>query len=204
MFRDQHGLEMTAASAEAVARYDRMMLHYLGIRTDTGDRLKEAFDADPEMPMAHCAKGNFMKLFCTPPLERKAEESLEAAKNLIAVGATEREKQHVAALDAWCRGDIAGATETWEAILLYYPTDVLAMRLVHFTHFYLGDSAAMRDSVARSLPYWHADMRHTVSSRASTPSGWRRPAITPKPRRRAVAPSTSMQGIYGPRMPWHT
>lgn len=158
MFRDQHGLEMTAASEQAVAQYNRMMLHYLGIRADTGDRLKDVFDADPEMLMAHCAKGNFMKLFCTPPLERKAEESLEAAKKLMAVGATEREKQHVAALDAWCRGDISGATDVWEAILLDYPTDVLAMRLVHFTHFYLGDSAAMRDSVARSLPYWHADM----------------------------------------------
>jgi hypothetical protein len=157
MHRDQHGLEMTAASAEAARRYDAMILHYLGLRQDTGDRLKETFDADPEMPMAHCARGYFMKLFCTPPLERKAEESLGKAKTLAAKGATPRERRHVAALDAWCRGDITGATDGWEEILLEYPRDVLALRLGHFTHFYLGDSAAMRDSVARVLPYWSGE-----------------------------------------------
>jgi hypothetical protein len=154
MHRDQHGLETTAASEQAVQRYDATILHFLGLRQDTGDRLKEVFDADPEMPMAHCARGYFMKLFCTPPLERKAEESLAAARKFAAKGAAERERRHIAALDAWCRGDIAGATDGWEAILLDHPRDVLALRLAHFTHFYLGDSAAMRDSVARVLPYW--------------------------------------------------
>ncbi|MGH6618946.1 MAG: tetratricopeptide repeat protein, partial [Alphaproteobacteria bacterium] len=154
MIRDQHGLETTAASERAVRCYDDMILHYLGLRQDTGDRLKAVFDADPEMPMAHCARGYFMKLFCTPPLERKAEESLAAAQKLAAKGATERERRHVAALGAWCRGDIAGATDAWEEILLDHPRDVLAIRLAHFTHFYLGDSGAMRDSVARVLPHW--------------------------------------------------
>jgi len=158
MYRDQHGLEMTAASEAAVGHYDTMLLHYLGLRQDTGDRLKEVFDADPEMPMAHCARGYFMKLFCTPPLERKAEESLVRAKALSEKGATARERRHVAALDAWCRGDIAGATAGWEEILLDHPRDVLALRLAHFTHFYLGDSNALRDSVARVLPYWDEDV----------------------------------------------
>jgi tetratricopeptide (TPR) repeat protein len=154
MHRDQHGLETTAASEPAVRRYDATVLHFLGLRQDTGDRLKEVFEADPEMPMAHCARGYFMKLFCTPPLERKAEESLAAAKKFAAKGAADRERRHIASLDAWCRGDIAGATEGWEAILLDHPCDVLALRLAHFTHFYLGDAAAMRDSIARVLPYW--------------------------------------------------
>lgn len=154
MYRDQHGLEMAAAGEAAVRRYDTMLQHYLGLRQDTGDRLKEVFDADPEMPMAHCARGLFMKLFCTPPLERKAEESLAQAKKLAAGGVTERERRHIAALDAWCRGDVTGATAGWEEILLDHPRDVLALRLAHFTHFYLGDCNAMRDSVARVLPYW--------------------------------------------------
>lgn len=157
MFRDQHGLEMTAASAAAVGRYDAMILHYLGLRQDTGDRLKEVFEADAEMPMAYCARGYFMKLFCTPPLERKAEENLAEAQCLIAPEATDREKQHVAALQRWCAGDIRAATDLWESILLDHPRDILALRLAHFTHFYLGDSVAMRDSIARVLPYWEAD-----------------------------------------------
>ena len=158
MHRDQHGLEMTAANDAAVRHYDETLLHFMGLRQDTGDRLAEAFEADPDMPMAHCARGYFMKLFCTPPLERKAEESLAKAKTLVEKGATERERQHVAALGAWCRGDIRGATDIWESILLAHPRDVLAMRMAHFTHFYMGDAASLRDSVARVLPYWHADM----------------------------------------------
>ena len=50
MYRDQHGLEMTAAGEAAVRHYDTMLLHYLGLRQDTGDRLKEVFDADFPVP----------------------------------------------------------------------------------------------------------------------------------------------------------
>ena len=154
---DQHGLTMTAANEQAVRRYDDVVLHFLGLRADTGDRLKEAFDADPEMPMAYCARGYFMKLFCTPPLELKARQALEKATALAERGAEGREAQHIDALGAWCRGDIAGATDRWEAILLDHPRDVLALRLSHFTHFYMGDAAGMRDSVARVLPEWDED-----------------------------------------------
>ena len=154
---DQHGLTMTAANEQAVRRYDDVLLHFLGLRLDTGDRLKEAFEADPEMPMAHCARGYFMKLFCTPPLEQKAQESLEKATALAERGTEDREAQHIDALGAWCRSDIAGATDRWEAILLDHPRDVLALRLSHFTHFYMGDAAGMRDSVARVLPDWDDD-----------------------------------------------
>jgi len=154
MHRDQHGLEMTAASAEAVKHFDTTILHFLGARSDTGDHLKAAFAADPEMPMAHIARGGFMKLFCIPGLDRKAEQSLAEAQRLTASGCTDREKKHTAALRAWCRQDIAAATEIWDDILMDHPCDVLAMRLGHFTHFYMGNSAGMRDSVQRVLPYW--------------------------------------------------
>ena len=154
MHRDQHGIEMTAASAEAVRHFDATILHFLGVRNDTGDRLKAAFQADPDMPMAHIARGCFMKLFCSAALEAKARDSLAQAERLTAAGGTDREKRHVAALGAWCGGDIAGATDIWNDILLDYPRDVLALRLGHFTHFYMGDSAGMRDAVQRVLPYW--------------------------------------------------
>lgn len=154
MHRDQHGIEMTAASAEAVEHFDATILHYLGARNDTGENLKAVFRADPEMPMAHIARGCFMKLFCSPVLEGKARESLAEAERLTASGGTDREKRHTAALRAWCAQDIAGATDIWNDILLDHPRDVFALRLGHFTHFYMGDSAGMRDSVQRVLPYW--------------------------------------------------
>ena len=58
MHRDQHGLDMTAASEAAVRHYDETLFHFMGLRQDTGDRLAEAFEADPDMPMAHCARAD--------------------------------------------------------------------------------------------------------------------------------------------------
>ncbi|MBT5107786.1 MAG: tetratricopeptide repeat protein [Rhodospirillaceae bacterium] len=153
MFKDERGLELTAANADAVAHFNAMINAYLGLRLDTGDHLKALFAADSSMPMAHIVNGYFFKLFCTPVLEAKAKERLASARAL-GDGATDRERAHIEALDAWCRGDLVGATARWEDILLDHPRDVLALRLAHFTHFYLGASDQMRDSIARVLPYW--------------------------------------------------
>ena len=48
------------------------------------------------------------------------------------------------------------AAEAWEAILRDQPRDILALKLANHIHFYLGASAAIRDSVARVLPAWDA------------------------------------------------
>ncbi|MBL4721293.1 MAG: tetratricopeptide repeat protein [Alphaproteobacteria bacterium] len=153
MFSDERGLDLTAANADAVAHYDAMVSSYLGLCLDTGDHLKALFGADSKMPMAHCVNGYFFKLFSVPALEAKAKDRLASARAL-ADNATARERAHIGALDAWCQGDLIAATNRWEEILLEYPLDVMALRLAHFTHFYLGNSDQMRDSIARVLPYW--------------------------------------------------
>jgi hypothetical protein len=60
----------------------------------------------------------------------------------------------VAALWAWSGGDLLTAGAHWEAILLDYPTDILALRLQHFATFWTGNSVALRDGMARALPAW--------------------------------------------------
>jgi tetratricopeptide (TPR) repeat protein len=155
MPKDCRGLETTAASDAAVEAYDRTIRAYLGFARDTGDRLKAVYKADPDMPMAHCLKGYFFQLFSNPALHPKADQALDqATKAAAARGANPREQMHIAALAAWRRGDMRKATDLWEAILVEHPLDVLALKLGHFTHFYFGDAAELRDSVARVLPCW--------------------------------------------------
>ncbi len=155
MPKDCRGLEMTAASPAAVEAYDRTVRAYLAFARDTGDRLKEVYKADADMPMAHCLKGYFFQLFSNPALHPKADQALEAARKAAAArGADARETMHIAALAAWRRGDLREATDIWEEILIEDPLDILALKLGHFTHFYFGDAAALRDSVARVLPCW--------------------------------------------------
>ena len=157
--QDIRGLSMTAASAEAVARFDDVMGGYLGFRADVGDRLKAALAADPECPLTLCARGYFTLLLSTRRLIGRAREALAAAEAAAAKhGATSREAAHIAALGAWCAGDVDAALRRWEDILAGHPRDVLALKLAHFWHFYLGASAAMNRSVAAALPAWTEDV----------------------------------------------
>lgn len=156
--QDIRGIPMTAASAEAVARFDDVMAGYLGFRDDVGERLKAALAADPECPLALCARGYFTLLLNTRRLVPRARDALVAAEAAAAHGATPRESAHIAALASWCAGDVDGALGRWEAILADHPRDVLALKLAHFWHFYLGESAAMSRSVAAALPAWRDDV----------------------------------------------
>jgi hypothetical protein len=54
--------------------------------------------------------------------------------------------------------NIDDASYLWEDILTDHPLDMLALRFAHDTYFYRGQQYEMRDSIARVLPYWRADM----------------------------------------------
>ena len=155
VFCDQRGVPYTAASQEAVDCFDATINEYTHFGTDTGERLKNTLAADPEFPMAHVLRGSFMQLFCVPALTEKAKQSLANAREAaVSRGADAREQHHIAALDAWIAGDLNRAIEHWESILLDQPLDMLAVKLSQFTHFYLGDSRRLRDSIARILYAW--------------------------------------------------
>jgi tetratricopeptide (TPR) repeat protein len=155
MFPDQRGIEYSASSQDAVDAFDATMDAYVHFATDTGDRLKATFAADPGFPMAHCLRGCFMHLFSVPALTEKAKQSLAKAREAGAErDVSDRERHHIEALGAWLEGDMRAALAHWESILLDHPLDMLAVKLSQFVHFYLGDSRQLRDSVARILPAW--------------------------------------------------
>ena len=152
--QDPWGLQHTATSQSAADAYGRTLDAYLAFARDTGQRLKDALNADPEMPMAHVLRGVFFNLMGMPALLPKAAESLARAKGFEA-RANPREKLHMAALAAWCDGALERATETYESILREHPRDILALKLAAYLHFYLGEAAGIRDCVARALPAWN-------------------------------------------------
>lgn len=156
-YPDQRGVAHTAASQDAVDRFDETVTAYVHFSTETGARLKETLQADPEFPMAHVLRGYFMQLFCVASLTEKAAQSLAKARE-VSAGANERERHHLEALDAWIAGDLKTALEHWESILLDHPLDMVAVKLAQFIHFYLGDSRQLRDSMARILSAWESDV----------------------------------------------
>ena len=153
MYRDRRGLPITAASEAAAAHLDRTLEAYLGFRADVGDHLKQALAADPHCALALCTRGYFLLLMAVRALVPKAREALSAA-TAIKDRVSPREQAHIAALTAWCDGDIERALGVWERILEEHPRDVLALKLANFWHFYLGQSERLRDSVAQALRGW--------------------------------------------------
>ncbi|CAF4276855.1 unnamed protein product, partial [Rotaria magnacalcarata] len=47
-------------------------------------------------------------------------------------------------------------TDTWEAILLSYPFDIMTLKFPLDTYFHIGDRNMLRDSVTRVLPIWES------------------------------------------------
>ena len=151
---DQHGLALSTTDSEAVAAFDDTVNAYLRFGRDTGPKLKAALKADPDMVMANCLLGYFMMLMGAPALLPRAAKALANADACYS-SATPRERMHIEALRVWIAGDLLACLELWEAILIEHPRDLLAIKLAHFIHFYLGDSENLRDSIARVLPAWH-------------------------------------------------
>jgi tetratricopeptide (TPR) repeat protein len=152
MRTDAQGLALTAGSDAAVQAFVGAVESFAKYRVDTAPTLEPAL-ADPGFPLAHCLKGYLTLLANTRAFLPAAAQALAAAET-AAVGATPRERRHVAALAAWHRGSLIEALAAWEAILAEHPTDLMALRFSHFWYFWLGRATDMRASVERTVPAW--------------------------------------------------
>lgn len=149
--RDRLGLPLTAASGEAARAFDDTVWAYVGFSREPGVPLKRALQADPAMPMANILQGYFMHLMGQPHLVPAARAAHAAAAK---APMTPREQAHLAALGAWCEGELERAAAILDAILAEHPRDYLALKVANYLYFYLGDAANVRDGPARALAQW--------------------------------------------------
>jgi tetratricopeptide (TPR) repeat protein len=149
--RDRLGLELSAASGEAARAFDETVWAYVGFSREPGVPLKRALQADPAMPMALCLQGYFFHLMGLPGLAAKARTVFESVSK---AEANPRERAHIAALGAWCDGELERTCEILDGILKDHPRDYLALKLANYLYFYLGDAANVRDGPARALKAW--------------------------------------------------
>lgn len=155
---DMNGEQIQAASQETVRLLDHAVTGYARARRDTRDRVVAVLASDPTCVMAHCLDGYLHMLSSKRDGVARAREALARAL-AVAGGYTlpRREQLHMAALDAWSRGDMRGAASTWDTLLDEFPRDLIALKVSQFVLSYLGESDRMRDRVARVLPAWNAD-----------------------------------------------
>jgi len=149
--RDRLGLALTAAGGEAARALDDAIWAYVGFSREPGVPLKRALQADPAMPMANILQGYFMHLMGQPHLVPAARAAhATAAKTPM----TPRERAHLAALGAWCDGELERAAVVLDAVLADHPRDYLALKIANYLYFYLGNAANVRDGPARALEHW--------------------------------------------------
>jgi len=134
-----------------VIALDKALGEYLGFVADPVATLAAAVEADPGFILGHTT---IAALHClggstgdAPPVR----EALAAA-DALAASATSREGLHISAAHAWAAGDITGAAAFWEVAVETDSADLLALRLAHDTHFYLGASKKLRDVPLSALP----------------------------------------------------
>lgn len=153
MFHDKRGLAVTASSQAAVDAFDAGVEEFLGQGREAAVLVARMDELDPDMILGQCLRGYFMRLPSRAHLDVKALDCLAKARALAPDG-TDRERKHVEALAAWCAGDLRRTNATWEEILVDHPHDILAFRLAHFLHFFIGDLGAMLHSSARIMARW--------------------------------------------------
>lgn len=157
MRHDAQGLAISTDSEAAVAAYDHAIAGYLTYRADMAQRVTALMAAAPELGLAHCVLG-YMTMLAYKQAVLPAARHAAANATRLAADATPRERQHAAALTAWCDGELEQALAIWEAILFAHPHDVLAIRLVHFINFWLGRAQDMAASIERVLPSWSPEI----------------------------------------------
>ncbi|KAK2158222.1 hypothetical protein LSH36_174g01076 [Paralvinella palmiformis] len=161
------GLPFTTTSNQACKLFDAALTQYVGWYDEPSvggleKTLHDLLEADPENVMGHVIN-NGLELMSTghsPRLDPEFEKSLGLMSHLVADTnkLSEWERQHVRAINLYGKGYMTDACSVWEDILLEYPQDMLALKFAHDSYFYLGYQVQMRDSVARVMPQWKADM----------------------------------------------
>ena len=150
---DCRGLELTTASEGAAKHIDQAVADYLDYRTTASGHVKAALDADPAFALAKCFRGYFLLMLENKAILPKVQQALDEMRPHLAA-ATQRERLHANALEAWAAGDIMKACFHWEEVLTDSPRDLLALKLHHTMSFYAGRSQVMRSVLAGVLGEW--------------------------------------------------
>ncbi len=155
---DQRGLTLSGANRDQAIAFDRVVDEYLDYRSTAYPNLKWLCADAPEFAMAHILKGYFLLSMgvraVIPGVQASYQNILKFQDTLTAL-----ERIHLRALEAWIRDDTVTACGYWDDALMLQPLDILALKMQHFTLFWLGGSEHMRDTCSRVLPAWGEDIQ---------------------------------------------
>jgi tetratricopeptide (TPR) repeat protein len=150
MLSDAFGNAVTTSRPQTIEALDVYAADWIGY----GTRLRTIFaaaDADPDCVFVNaCAASVHMAL--------EAKSGFEAAEPYLkrmrreCPGASPREWQFVAAVDAWARGDMTAALGHYRDLADRHPADIAAAKWGQYHAFNAGDFVTMRAIAQTILP----------------------------------------------------
>ena len=150
---DRWGTEIQTSSEEAAQVLERATTDIVLLRGDPAASLDVAIEADPDAPLPRIVRAELDLFAQTREAQRAARDRL-AEVDALRASASPRERLHAAAAGAWASGQLEVAARCFDRAVARDPHDLLAIRFAHDLSFFLGDSANIRDVVARARAGW--------------------------------------------------
>ena len=151
--RDCRGCPVSYSDQRALDGLERALTCALAFRGSAIDEIDAVLAEHPDFILGHLFKASWL----TQAMEVRIYSDMVAAADraeALSARANDRERGHLAAVQAWVRGDFFSAVQIWEDVLTHYPRDLMALQLVHLTDVLLGDVVGQRDCVARVFNLW--------------------------------------------------
>ena len=146
-------IEFSCQNPDSPQAFEEIVTAYLRSGADVPGLLTDLLNHEPDMTMAVCLQGYLLKLAAHPKLKPTLDEMVARAQTLRD-GCTERERDHINVLTDWAHDRTERALARLEALLSEHPTDMLALRIAHYMHFYNGIGREMSASTGRVLHAW--------------------------------------------------
>ena len=155
--QDRRGLQVSTRNHHSLDRYERALDLTTSYFVDPLAEINAAIADDPACAIAHCLRAGLAVMSSERGALPLIDESV-AVIEAPATRANERERRHAAAARTWATGDFARAKSLYDAIVVDYPRDQLAVQIAHVGDFFLGQSTMLRDRIAQVLPQWDASV----------------------------------------------
>lgn len=141
MARDGQGLELSNASAAAVAELDFVREEWLAFG-NRFDRFIAAAELERHCLLLPLVAASLMLSMNSPAGLEAARQHLARARAMSA-GANGRERAWLGAIDAWAAGDNDRSLEAFLKIVAEWPRDLLAGKLAQLHAFNRGDAETL-------------------------------------------------------------
>ena len=163
LLTDARGLPTTGLNAEQLLHQETLLGDLYAYRPGVQARVDALLKEAPGFVLGHVLRGYSVMGDGLRAGLPEARRHLAKVQQLAAQ-ATERERLHIQALQAWVDGRGADRSHALENILARWPLDLLAYRQLTGMLFWMGDKRRQLASAMLAVPHWHADVPgHTLA-----------------------------------------